>query len=463
MMQLKDSRSGLLERPKPIDGVIGLYLCGPTVAGKPHLGHLRTAYAYDVLVRWLRASGETVRFVQNITDIDDKILAKASELNQDWRTLAENYSRDFALMRSTFGLLEPDAQPKATEHMEEIIALIQLLLDNGAAYVAEDGSANVYYSVTQDKDFGSFTRQSLAAMESNPNISEGESKHATGKRHPLDFSLWKAHKEREPLSASWQAPWGRGRPGWHIEDTAMAVKELGERFTLHGGGRDLRLPHHESEVAQARGAAYAYAEHWVHSGLITVNGEKMAKSKGNFILAEESFKRDPSALRLLFTRTHYASDVEYSDEQYDSAKSAWNRIQLFLSKAEASRGTPLAIGDDYRLLPAEFVQAMDHDLNTPAAYAVLFDTVKKGYRALEQDSTELAAIQQEILAMLEVLGFTMKPQEQQLSPAMQGLLTRRAQARSEKDFALSDRLRDELRELGVIVRDTKAGQEVELL
>lgn len=462
MLRLKDARSGLLTTPRRINGTIGLYVCGPTVAGKPHLGHLRTAYAYDTLVRWLRASGEPVKFTQNVTDIDDKILAKSLEEELDWRAVAKTYEADFAAMRYTLGLIEPDDQPKATEHIELIVKLIQRLIDSGSAYVADDGSANVYFSVENDPDFGSFTNQSLASLMGNPNIHEGESIHATGKRHKLDFALWKAAKSHEPVTAGWDAPWGVGRPGWHIEDTAMAVESLGESFSLHGGGRDLRLPHHESEVAQARGAGYPYADLWVHSGLVTINGEKMAKSKGNFVLAEESYGGDPNALRLLFTRTHYASDVEYSEQEYLSAKAAWQRIALFLAKAERENGNPLLVGDEFSLLPSEFTKAMESDLNTPAAYAVLFDKVKEGYRVLGERGNELSMIQQELLSMLRVLGFEVKSNADELSPEVNDLLREREKLRSAGDYKGSDELRNKLFELGVIVRDTKAGQEFDL-
>lgn len=460
MLRLKDARSGLLRSPLKIDDTIGLYVCGPTVAGAPHLGHLRTAYAYDTLVRWLRASGDAVKFTQNITDIDDKILAKSLQEERSWEELARAYEHEFSAMRSTLGLIEPDDQPRATEHIPLILELIQRLIDNGVAYVADDGSANVYFSVEKDPQFGSFTNQTLASLEGNPNIHEGESVHATGKRHKLDFALWKASKAHEPKTASWEAPWGLGRPGWHVEDTAMAVKSLGEGFSLHGGGRDLRLPHHESEVAQARGAGYPYADLWVHSGLVTVKGEKMAKSKNNFELAEDHYAKDHEALRLLFTRTHYASDVKYSEKEYDSALSAWRRIEGLVRQLRTINGDQLPLNDEYALLPQAFVDALNNDLNTPAAYAVVFDHVKSGYGLLERGAPT-DQMQAELLAMLSVLGFKLDSKE--LPTKAQELLKAREAARIAKDYALSDSLRESLKAHGVHVKDTKNGQEYELV
>lgn len=460
MLRLKDARSGLLKGPVAIDGFIGLYVCGPTVAGAPHLGHLRTAYAYDILVRWLRVSGENVKFTQNVTDIDDKILAKAVAEDRPWRELARGYEEEFSAMRGTLGLLEPDDQPRATEHIPLILELIQRLIDRGVAYVADDGSANVYFSVESDPEFGTFTNQTLGSLEGNPNIHEGESPHATGKRHKLDFALWKAAKAHEPESASWAAPWGLGRPGWHVEDTAMAVESLGERFSLHGGGRDLRLPHHESEVAQARGAGYPYADLWVHSGLVTVNGEKMAKSKNNFELAEDNYSKNHDALRLLFTRTHYASDVEYSEKEYEASLSSWRRIEGLIKQLRTVNGDQLPLNDEYSLLPQDFVDALNNDLNTSAAYAVLFDHVKSGYALLESgDPTTF--LQAELLAMLSVLGF--KLEVNTLPTEAEALLKAREEARTVKNYALSDSLRESLKELGVHVKDTKNGQEYELV
>ncbi len=463
MVKLRDSRSSeLIAVEKPVNSELGLYVCGPTVAGKPHLGHLRTAYAYDLLVRWLRLRERPVRFVQNITDIDDKILAYAAKSGEDWRAVAENFEGNFSEMRTALGLLEPDSQPRATEHIPEIIALVERLLENGAAYRATDGSANVYYSVESDPAFGSFTHQSLASMLKDPNAQEGEHSHATGKRHPLDFSLWKAHKEGlEPDSASWDTPWGKGRPGWHVEDTAMAVKELGESFALHGGGRDLRLPHHESEVAQARGAGYPYAAHWIHSGLVTSNKAKMAKSKGNFVLAEESYGRNKNALRLLFTRVHYASDVEYSDKEYEAALASWGRIIHFLKRAEERLGAVMDFGSAHGSLPEKFTAAMDEDLSTPEAYRVIFDLVTAGNKALDSDNErKLRVIHPQVISMVEALGFDILSEQQQMDETVETLLRKRAAARSAGDYALSDKLRDELKLAGVTVRDTKNGQEI---
>jgi len=457
MLKLRDPRSGELT-PVTIDpsGSVGLYVCGPTVAGKPHLGHLRTAYAYDVLVRWLRHSGLPVRFVQNVTDVDDKILLKAGELKRDWRELAREYAESFREMRERLGLLEPDSQPRATEHIPEIIQLVELLIARGFAYRADDGSANVYYSVESDPEFGSFTRQSAEAMLQHPNSGEGESLHATGKRYPLDFALWKAHKPGlEPETSAWDSPWGPGRPGWHVEDTAMAVKELGESFSLHGGGRDLRLPHHESEVAQARGAGYPYATLWMHSGLVTVSGAKMAKSKNNFVLAEESYSRDKNALRLLFTRAHYASDVEYSPEEYERADASWRRVAQFLNRvpADSTSGT----------IPEEFQRLMAHELGTPAAYAFIFELIARGNAALDRgEFPEAQRIRGEVALMLEVLGFELPAAGVNLPREVEELLERRRLAREAKDYSTSDLLREELASLGVLVKDTKAGQELEL-
>ncbi len=445
------------------EGTVTIYVCGPTVQGSPHIGHLRTAYAYDTLVRWLKATGNEVTFVQNITDIDDKILANAVTQNMDWKDLAKKYELEFVGMYKELGLVRPTYAPHATDYIADIQHLISRLIERDYAYQATDGSANVYFDVTQDSEYGSFTHQTLSEMQANPNFGEAELANATGKKNPYDFAVWKAHKESEPITAGWDSTWGKGRPGWHVEDTAMAHAILGEQFDIHGGGRDLRLPHHEDEVAQARGAGYQYANYWIHSGLVTVNGVKMAKSKNNFTLAKEVIDTaSPNVLRYLFTSTHYASDVEFSAKSLQQAKTAWNGISRTLKRAKNAE-LDLSISAPSKTM----TEHMDNDLSTPETYAYMHRLVTKINSGMDQ-SSNIDKPLSELVWGLNALGYSLDAElndhvEVELVDYIEKQIMLRDKARVEKNWKLSDQIRDELKTRGIQLEDKPTGTVWELL
>ncbi|MFV0284938.1 MAG: cysteine--tRNA ligase, partial [Demequina sp.] len=306
-------------------GKVGIYLCGPTVQSSPHVGHLRSAVAFDVLQRWLERTGHEVTMVRNVTDIDDKTLAKAAEAGVPWWQWALTYEREFQAAYAAVGVKPPAAEPRATGHIPEIIALVQRLVERGHAY---ELSGSVYFDVRSFDDYGSLTRQALDDLTPAPDAP------ADDKHDPRDFALWKARKSSEPETASWDSPWGPGRPGWHIECSAMARRFLGDAFDIHGGGLDLRFPHHENEQAQSRGAGYDFAQLWMHSAWVTQSGAKMSKSLGNGLLVSEVLSRYPAAaLRLALAGVHYRSMLEYSEQTMEDATATWNRLAGFVQRA----------------------------------------------------------------------------------------------------------------------------------
>ncbi len=438
-----------------VEGRVGVYVCGLTVQSEPHVGHVRSAVNFDVLRRWLSRSGYAVTFIRNITDIDDKILAKAAEQDRPWYNLAYDMERELDRAYAALHVLPPTYEPAATGHVPEMLELIELLIGRGHAYAAEDGSGDVYFDVGSWPSYGELTRQSVEDMEPAGDADP------RGKRDPRDFALWKGRKESEPLTASWPSPWGRGRPGWHIECSAMAGKYLGEAFDIHGGGVDLRFPHHENEQAQSRAAGHGFASYWMHNAWITTSGEKMSKSLGNSLLVPAVLDRVRGIeLRYYMVAAHYRSTVEFSFEALEEAASGFRRIEGFLDRVGAHE-----VGE----LPQPFVEAMDDDLGTPAAVAVLHDAVREGNRLV--DSGDAAAAQQvagRVLAMLEVLGLS--PHDPHwasdagdaglrdvVDALVRGLLDQRARARAAKDFATADAIRDQIKAAGVEIEDTAQG------
>ncbi|MCD4533831.1 cysteine--tRNA ligase [Nocardioides sp. cx-169] len=436
------------------EGKAGLYLCGLTVQSEPHVGHVRSGVNFDVLQRWLRHRGFDVTFIRNVTDIDDKILTKAAEQGRPWYNLAYEMHRELDRAYRALNVAPPTYEPAATGHVPEMIELIAELIVKGHAYPAEDGSGDVYFDVRSWPSYGELTRQGIEDMAA------AEDADPRGKRDPRDFALWKGwKKESEPETAAWPSPWGPGRPGWHIECSAMAGKYLGAAFDIHGGGVDLRFPHHENEQAQSRAAGRPFATYWMHNAWITTAGEKMSKSLGNSLTIPAVLQRYRGIeLRFYLLMAHYRSHVEFSFEALDEAAAGLRRIESFLERApEVETGT----------LPDAFVAAMDDDLGTPAAVAVLYDAVREGNRLLaaEGDASTAAA---EVLAMLDVLG--LHPDDPawggsggdaKLSAAVDvlvaGLLEQRAQARAEKDFARADAIRDQIKAAGIEIEDTPAG------
>ncbi|WP_137293643.1 cysteine--tRNA ligase [Nocardioides dongxiaopingii] len=433
------------------EGKAGIYVCGLTVQSEPHVGHVRSAVNFDVLRRWLTHTGHDVTFIRNVTDIDDKILAKSAEQGRPWFNLAYAMHAELTRALASINVLPPTYEPGATGHVPEMLEMIATLIEAGHAYAADDGSGDVYFDVRSWPAYGELTGQKVDDMEPAGDADP------RGKRDPRDFALWKGWKrDTEPATAAWPSPHGPGRPGWHIECSAMAGKYLGTAFDIHGGGVDLRFPHHENEQAQSRAAGHAFASYWMHNAWITTAGEKMSKSLGNSLLVPRVLERVRGIeLRFYMVSAHYRSHVEFSFEALEEAAVGFRRIETFLDKAG-----PGEAGE----VPAAFAAAMDDDLGTPAAVAVLFDTVREGNRV--EDPTLAAA---QVRAMLGVLGLDPADpawgggtgDDAALTAAVDalvaGLLEQRAEARAAKDYARADVIRDQIKAAGIEVEDTPTG------
>jgi cysteinyl-tRNA synthetase len=433
------------------EGKAGIYLCGLTVQSEPHIGHVRSGVNFDVLQRWLRHEGHDVTFIRNVTDIDDKILTKAADQGRPWYNLAYEMHRELDRAYAALNVAPPTYEPSATGHVPEMLDLIATLIEKGHAYAAEDGSGDVYFDVCSWPQYGELTHQSVGDMEA------AEDADPRGKRDPRDFALWKGRKDSEPETASWTSPWGRGRPGWHIECSAMAEKYLGRAFDIHGGGVDLRFPHHENEQAQSRAAGHPFASYWMHNAWITTAGEKMSKSLGNTLSIPSVLQRVRGIeLRFYMVAAHYRSHVEFSFEALEEAAVGFRRIESFLAR----------VGDvEPGELPQAFADAMNDDLGTPAAVAVLYDAVRDGNR----DPSTARERAGEVRAMLGVLGLDpadpawgpASSNDQQLTDAVdvlvRGLLEQRTQARANKDFAAADSIRDQIKAAGIEITDTPDG------
>ena len=439
------------------EGKAGLYVCGLTVQSEPHVGHVRSGVNFDVLQRWLRHSGYDVTFIRNITDIDDKILVKAAEQSRPWYNLAYEMHRELDRAYAALNVAPPTYEPAATGHVPEMIELISELVAKGHAYAAEDGSGDVYFDVRSWPEYGGLTHQKIEDME------PAEDADPRGKRDPRDFALWKGwKKESEPETAAWPSPWGPGRPGWHIECSAMAEKYLGPAFDIHGGGVDLRFPHHENEQAQSRAAGHPFASYWMHNAWITTAGEKMSKSLGNSLLIPNVLERVRGIeLRYYMVAAHYRSHVEFSYEALDEAAHGFRRIEGFLDRAREDVTGWVAE------VPKAFVDAMDDDLGTPAAVAVLHDTVREGNRLSAQGpSDQLSACFGQVVGMLDILGlnpadFDATGGDEKLTGVVdslvRGLLEERNRARAEKDWGRADAIRDQIKAAGIEIEDTPDG------
>ncbi len=463
-LQLFDSRSQSLRDFIPIKkGEVGIYLCGPTVQSAPHLGHLRSALVYDQLRRWLEIEGLQVKLIRNVTDIDDKVLENAEVENRKWWELAFDYEKQFASSYKRLGIIDPSYEPRATANIIEMIELIQTLLEKGYAYQVDD-SSDVYFSTSSWKDYGELTNQQHDDLLDDPEAD------ARGKKDPRDFALWKSHKQSEPWDSSWNSPFGRGRPGWHIECSAMSVKYLGTNFDIHGGGLDLRFPHHENELAQSRAAGHDFANFWLHNGLVNVSGQKMSKSLGNSILVGDILTDSNAlALRYYLGSAQYRSVLDYSQGVLDEAEAAIERIGTFLQRA-LRRLTDTKYLEQLDLtkpsFPEKFSQAMNDDLNTPAALAVLHETIRDGNSSLDDELLQQAANSYaQVLAMVNALNINpensfwkqssfAETAVSALGGLVQSLIEQRNQAREDKDFAASDRIRDQLKAVGVVLEDS---------
>ncbi|MDN5600211.1 MAG: cysteine--tRNA ligase [Dermabacteraceae bacterium] len=470
-LQLHDTATRTIAPLNPArEGAVSLYVCGPTTQGAPHLGHLRTFLAFDVLVRWLERSGLAVTHVRNVTDIDDKILVKSAEAGAEWWAWSLRFEREFQDVLDRIGNRRPDYEPRATGHVPEMIELMQLLIERGHAYA--DGNGSVYFDVASHADYGALTRQSLEDMQDAGE--EGE----PGKRDPRDFALWKAAKSTEPDTASWETPFGRGRPGWHLECSAMSRKYLGETFDIHAGGLDLRFPHHENEQAQSRAAGYGFARRWMHSGVLTVDGLKMGKSLDNFVTAARALAEHPTpTVRLALVSGHYRATVEYNQAAMAEAETVWERFRATAVRAAQRLGPHPLVATDAPLgeveLPADFTAAMDDDLAVPEALAVIhreqsaLNTLLAGRSAA--DVAEIAAALGRLRSMLDVLGLDplgaqwgqatglAGGEHEALDALITAQLAAREAARAEKDWARADALRDALSDAGIRIEDGADG------
>ena len=513
-LNLYDTASHQVSHFVPLKpGEVGIYVCGATVQSSPHIGHIRAAVAFDIVRRWFLKLGYKVTFVRNVTDIDDKILDKAATAGQRWWARAYYYEREFTEAYNTLGVLPPTVEPRATGHMPDMIDLIQRILDNGHGYVVTDAdgkpTGNVYFDVASWPHYGELTHQKQTAeVDEAAAVADrmGPSVDATGddkynpvdpadaspdKHDPRDFALWKAPKDTDPEDARWSTPFGVGRPGWHIECSAMSHRYLGDGFDIHGGGLDLRFPHHENEMAQTRAAGYPSAARWMHSAWVTAKGEKMSKSLGTglsvpSVLAENS----AWVVRYALGSVQYRSMLEWSDQALVEAQAAYDRVSNFIERAgvalggQPSREEVTGISADD--LPTDFVAAMNDDVNVSGATAAIFTAIRSGNTLLSQlaDRADSEAVQAEVCetllavrAMLDTLGLdplaepwvsagaagdasdgtTETPEHAALEALITEQLNARAEARKARDFAKADQIRDTLAEAGITIEDGLQG------
>jgi len=449
-LNLYDTKSRSISAFKPIKkGEVGIYLCGATVQAPPHIGHIRSGVNFDILRRWLIASGYKVNFIRNVTDIDDKILHKAVHEEIPWWQVAQKYERAFTDAYNWLNVLPPTYEPRATGHITQMIDLIDKLIENGSAYAP--GNGDVYLEVRKVKNYLELSNQKL------DDLLVSDDADLKFKKDPRDFALWKAAKKGEP---SWPTPWGDGRPGWHIECSAMAHAYLGESFDIHGGGLDLIFPHHENEIAQSASAGFGFANTWMHNAWVTTSGEKMSKSLGNSLQVVEILKKVRGIeLRWYLGSAHYRSMLEFSFEVLNESATAFKRIEAFLSRAEAILGKAPEV-----LIADEFAKAMNDDLAVPQALAFIAESMRVGNSASE-DKKVIAKTAGEIRGALSILGCDPKDDAFKSSnshdAAIDGLiklaLEQRQAARERKDFAAADQIRDQIASLGITVEDTSNG------
>lgn len=484
-MKIYNSLTRTKEELKPVkEGEIGMYVCGPTVYDEPHIGHARSAYIFDVIRRYLEYKKLKVTFVRNVTDVDDKIIDKArkeeggaegadgsliEKAKEVSKKYLDSYHRDMALL----GIRPPDREPKATEYIPKMIRFIELLIERGAAY---ESGGDVYFDIKKAKDYGKLSNQSPGKMEIGARIAPGEKK-----RDALDFALWKSAKEGEP---SWPSPWGDGRPGWHIECSAMSSDILGDEFDIHGGGIDLIFPHHENEVAQSEGADKKFARYWIHNGLLTINSEKMAKSLGNFISIQDFIAkhRDPDYMKLFFLSAHYHSPIDYTEDKIEEARKEKERFTILLDKidkvAPVSRHAEGGSGTE--LFRKRFEEAMDDDFNTPLALASLFDLVACINKIMHNKESftdgelnEMSSAKRMLLELGGVFGLTFSRKNLEINVAenirvtdkldtgvvsremLEKLIDERRKARLKKDFKRADEIRKQLADMGIRIEDKK--------
>ena len=454
-LRIYDTATRTLRDFEPVRaGHASVYLCGATVQTVPHIGHIRSGVAFDILRNWLEAHGLDVAFVRNVTNIDDKILTKAADNGRPWWEWAATHERAFQWAYDQLGVRPPSIEPRATGHITEMVEYMRRIIDNGHGYAAD---GNVYMQPTSLPDYGHLSGQKLDELD------QGESA-GTGKRDPRDFTMWKAAKPGEP---SWPTPWGDGRPGWHIECTAMATKYLGAEFDIHCGGLDLQFPHHENEIAQAHAAGDPFARYWMHNGWVTMSGEKMSKSLGNVLsIPNVLTKVRPVELRYYMGSAHYRSMLEYSEASLQEAAAGYRRIESFLHRVVELNAGEIEKGE----VTGAFTAAMDDDLGVPAALAEVHNAVRAGNSALDKgDTAEATAIAGQVRAMTAILGVDpyapqWRDRDQSNDAALAALdvliadaLRRRELARADKDWATADQVRDQLNAAGIDIVDTADG------
>ncbi|HEY0450548.1 cysteine--tRNA ligase [Actinophytocola sp.] len=451
-LHLFDTASRSVREFHPVrHATASIYVCGPTPQGPPHIGHMRGALNYDVLRRWLTHQGHAVTLVRNVTDVDDKILTKAAQHDTPWWEWSARYEREFDDAYTTLGVLPASIAPRATGHVTQMAEMIQQLIDGGHAYAA---AGDVYFAVRSFAEYGALSGQKLDEVQ------QGETA-AEGKRDPRDFTLWKGARPGEP---SWPTPWGPGRPGWHLECSAMALTYLGGEFDIHGGGLDLVFPHHENELAQSRAAGHGFARFWMHNGIVGMAGEKMSKSLGNVVSIPEMVRQvRPQELRYYLVAPHYRSTIEYSLPALEESVRAYQRVESFVQKVAARTGSvePGSVGP-------EFTAAMDDDLGTPAALAAVHTTVRAGFTALDAgDDAAAREAAATVRAQLAVLGLdpltwtSSSTVDSSVAAALDALvgelLEERQKARKARDFTAADAIRDRLLAAGITIEDTPDG------
>jgi len=440
---------------------VKIYACGPTVYDAPHIGHARSAYIFDLIRRYLSFKGYQVKFVRNVTDVDDKIIDKArkdkphEDLITACRSVAETYLEAYHQALKTLDIDSSGdklIEPKASAYIPKMINFIEGLIIQGKAYAC---AGDVYFDITKAKDYGKLSHQSLDKMELGTRVAAKENK-----RNPLDFALWKSAKANEP---SWTSPWGEGRPGWHIECSVMSSDILGDEFDIHGGGIDLIFPHHENEIAQSEGAGKKFARYWIHHGLLTINGQKMSKSLGNFITVDDFIAKyhDPDLLKLIFLFTHYAHPVDYTDEKVQEARQALERVRILFDKASG-----LSAQLSFDKLPVEiedaklgFIKAMDDDFNTPQAVASIFELVNLANKNITDEKFVISAVNvlKELCALLGIASVRPQHSDVTQDTKINQAINARLKARLDHDYALADKIRKDLEAQGVILEDGKSG------
>lgn len=442
-----------------------MYVCGPTVYDEPHIGHARSAYIFDLIRRYLTYRGNKVTFVRNVTDVDDKIIDKArnefkgEDLNSAVGKVSQKYLDSYHAAMSSLGILPPDFEPKATEYIKEMQDFIQGLIERDAAY---ESGGDVYFDIKKAKDYGKLSNQSLDKMEAGARIAQGEKKN-----DPLDFALWKSAKEGEP---SWESPWGRGRPGWHIECSVMSSKLLGDEFDIHGGGLDLIFPHHENEIAQSEGAGKKFARYWIHHGLLTIDGRKMSKSLGNFVTVQDFITKykNTDFLKLFFLSAHYSSPIDYTEDKIEEARQALERIVILLERIKNAKVSNNQSVKEVDELKNKFIAAMNDNFNTPQALAAMFELITLANKRFD-DQNFIYNTRIALEEIFNIFSLTLKVTSKSATilsnayfiteeESIDSKIQERNNARKNKDYILSDKIRKELEDKGVILEDTKDGK-----